>query len=219
VASYLLPVVQVPPRGLWQQRGTATWAVAETWIGQPFAPVTERSLDDLVLRYLAAFGPASVRDVQQWSGLSRLREVTDRLGDRGGRLRRFRDEDGRELLDLPDAPRPDPETPAPPRFLPEYDNLLLSHDDRRRVNPDGRRVPLPPGNGGSGGMLLVDGVYRADWKITRSRDGDEATLAVEPFTGLNAADRTAIADEGQKLLDFVAPGATPTLDLQLDVDL
>ncbi|HEV7760782.1 MAG TPA: winged helix DNA-binding domain-containing protein [Acidimicrobiales bacterium] len=219
VASYLLPVVQIPPRGLWQQRGTATWAVAETWIGQPFAPVTERSLDDLVLRYLAAFGPASVRDVQQWSGLSRLREVTDRLGDRGGRLRRFRDEDGRELLDLPDAPRPDPETPAPPRFLPEYDNLLLSHDDRRRVNPDGRRVPLPPGNGGSGGMLLVDGVYRADWKITRSRDGDEATLAVEPFTGLNAADRTAIADEGQKLLDFVAPGATPTLDLQLDVDL
>jgi hypothetical protein len=216
VASYLLPLVQIPPRGLWQQRGTATWAVAETWMGQPFAPLTERSsddaLDDLVLRYLAAFGPASVMDVQQWSGLSRLREVTDRLGDRR-ELRRFRDEDGRELVDLPDAPRPDPDTPAPPRFLPEYDNLLLSHDDRRRVNPDGRRVPLPPGNGGTGGMLLVDGLYRADWKITRSRDGDEATLAVAPFAELTPADRRAVADEGHELLGFVVPGAARTLDL------
>jgi hypothetical protein len=214
VVAYLLPLVQIPPRGLWQQRGPATWAVAETWIGRPFATdqSTADALDDLVLRYVASFGPASVMDVQQWSGLSRLRGVTDRLGDRR-ELRRFRDEDGRELLDLPDAPRPDPDTPAPPRFLPEYDNLLLSHDDRRRVNPDGRRVPLPPGNGGTGGMLLVDGVYRADWRLTRSRDGDEATLAVEPFAELTAADRTALAHEGHELVGFVAPGAAPTLEL------
>jgi hypothetical protein len=112
-----------------------------------------------------------------WSGLTRLREVADRLLA-AGRLRRFRDEDGRELLDLPDAPRPHADTPAPPRFLPEYDNLLLSHADRRRVNPERRRVPLPPGNGGTMGTYLVDGVWAGTWRLVR---GDAIALVLEPF--------------------------------------
>src|SRR2546423_13862167 len=144
-----------------------------TWLGAPRD--VEPTDDDLVLRYLGAFGPATVRDAQTWSGLTRLREVVERLRPK---LRAFRDEQGVELLDLPDAPRPEPDTPAPPRFLPEYDNLLLSHADRSRVIPDGRPVPLPPGNGGNVGTLLVDGLFRATWAISRANG--TATLAVAP---------------------------------------
>lgn len=113
-------------------------------------------LVQLLTRYLGAFGPATVRDAQVWCGLGGLQEIADDLGD----LRRFLDDTGRELLDLPDAPRPDPATPAPPRFLPEYDNLLFSHADRARVVPDNRPVPLLPGNGGNAGTLLVDGTFQ-----------------------------------------------------------
>ena len=152
-------------------------------------------LEQLVVRYLAAFGPASVADMQTWSGLTRLREVADRLGSR---LRAFTGPNGASLLDLPDAPRPDPDVAAPPRFLPEYDNLLLSHAERSRVIPHRRPVPLPPGHGAAGGTLLVDGRWQADWKI--SRDG----LEIRPFSPLSAADRDAVAAEGERLLGFAA---------------
>ena len=126
---------------------------------------TSAALDEMVLRYLAAFGPTSVMDVQAWSGLTRLKEVTDRLGDR---VRRFRNEAGRELLDLPDAPRPDPDTPAPVRFLPDYDNVVLSHADRSRiVDDDVKRVQrvdqvLP-------GTVLVDGRVAAMWSVDQAK--------------------------------------------------
>jgi hypothetical protein len=158
-------------------------------------------VDEMLLRYLGAFGPASVLDAQMWCGLTRLGEVAERLGPR---LRRFRDENGRQLLDLPDAPRPDPDTPAPPRFLPEYDNLLLSHADRSRVVVDGRTVPLYPGNGGVRGELLVDGFWRANWAI--SRDGTGATLTIEPFRPLSKRDSAAVTREGLRLLAFAAAG-------------
>ena len=161
-----------------------------------------------MLRYLAAFGPASVNDVQTWSGLTRLREVAERL--RPG-LRVFRDGSGRELLDLPDAPRPDPGTPAPPRFLPEYDNLLLSHADRTRVIPHERPVPLPPGNGAAQGTLLVDGLWNATWKITRDKRG--AVLHIHPFIPFSAADVAAITAEAERLLAFCAPGLPPDIRL------
>jgi Winged helix DNA-binding domain len=212
-ATHLLQLVQVPPRGIWGESGQASWFLAAAWLDGLSPPVlTEReATEQLVLRYLAAFGPASVNDIQAWSGLSRLRAVTDRLG---GRLRTFTGPDGGALLDLPDAPRPEPEDPedprapgagAPPRFLPEYDNLLLSFADRTRVIPHDRPVPLPPGQGGTTGTLLVRGWWLANWKITKGRD--RAVLEVRPFVMISGAVRDAIADEGSRLLAFAAPAA------------
>jgi Winged helix DNA-binding domain len=200
-ATHLLHLVQVPPRGLWGSGGQATWFLGAAWLDgldvSPLDPARpENAREQLVLRYLAAYGPASVADIQAWSGLSRLREVTERLSTR---LRTFTGPDGAPLLDLPDAPRPGPDVPAPPRFLPEYDNLLLSYAERSRVIPHRRPVPLPPGNGATGGTLLVDGLWRADWKITKG------TLEIQPHDRLSAADSAAIAAEGERLLDFAAP--------------
>jgi DNA glycosylase AlkZ-like len=193
-ATYHIALCQVPPRGLWGRNGPAAWAPVESWLGAPLRSVP---VDALVLRYLGAFGPASVADVQVWSGLTRLREVTERLP-----LRMFRGEDGQALYDLPDAPRPPGETPAPPRFLPAYDNLLLSHADRTRVIPGNRPVPLPPGNGATAGTFLVDGRWQGTWQIR-----DQA-LRIQPFTTLRRDDRDALLTEAAKLGAFLAPKAT-----------
>lgn len=198
--TYLLPVVQVPPRGVWRAGGQARWTTAEAWLRRGLD--ANASIEHLVVRYLAAYGPATVMDIQAWSGLTRLGEVVDGL--RASQLRTFLDQDGRELFDLPDAPRPDPDTPAPPRFLPEYDNLLLSHADRARVITGGERVPLQPGMGGRYGTLLVGGCFRGTWQIERERE--RAVLQIEPFEPLS--DRDAIADEGARLLAFAAADAT-----------
>jgi hypothetical protein len=196
--TYLVPVVQVPPRGLWDSSGAARWSLAETWLAG--APGAAGSREAVILRYLAAFGPATVRDIQTWSGLTRLAEVVDRVRRQ---LRTFRDERGAELFDLPNAPRPDPDTPVPPRFLPEYENLLLSHADRSRFLPGGERVPLPPGLGARSGTLLVDGFVRATWSIRRR--GATAILQIEPFGRLT--NREAIREEGARLLGFAAADA------------
>jgi Winged helix DNA-binding domain len=145
---------------------------------------------------LAAFGPASVRDAQTWSGLTRLREVTDRLGPR---LRTFRDERGTELFDLPDAPLPDPEMPVPPRFLPEYDNALLSHADRNRIIADEHRTLVF-----TRGSVLVDGFAEGTWRIARASGA--ATLWITPFSRIPSRDRAAVAAEGARLLAFAAAG-------------
>jgi hypothetical protein len=197
---YLLPLVQVPPRGLWGRSGQPTWAQVVTWVGQPLGAGI--ALDDLVLRYLAAFGPATVNDIQAWCWLTRLRLVVDGLRPR---LHTFRDEQGHELFDLPDAPRPDPTTPAPVRFLPEYDNVLLSHADRTRIMRLEQRPPLPAGNGGIFGSVLVDGVFAGTWKIARQQGG--ATLRITPVAPLAPADRDAVAEEGARLLTFAASEA------------
>src|SRR3989440_1478791 len=173
--NVLVPVVQVPPRGIWGASGPAALAPLESWLGAPVDP--KPSVDALLLRYLGAFGPATVKDAQMWSGLTRLREVADRLRPR---LRTFRDESGAELFDLPDAPRPDEETPAPPRFLPEFDNLILAHADRTRVLADEHR-PLVLGakNLRIPGTFLVDGFVAGTWRVERKKDA--ATLTLTPF--------------------------------------
>jgi hypothetical protein len=202
-ATHLLPVVQVPPRGIWGKTGQVTVTLIQDWLASPPAMPADAA-ERLVLRYLAAFGPATVNDIQTWSGLTRLREITERIA---GQLRTFGGPGGEELLDLPDAPRPDPDTPAPPRFLPEYDNLLLSHADRTRVIPHGRPVPLPPGNGSSQGTLLIDGQWNATWKITPS------VLHIQPFIPLSTADADAITAEGARLLGF-APESAESRDIR-----
>ena len=161
------------------------------------------SIDDLILRYLAAFGPASVNDAQTWSGLTRLRDDFVRLSPR---LITFRDENDAELFDLPDAPRPPADTPAPVRFLAEFDNALLSHADRTRIIEPGNRVHLYSKNGIVPGGVLVDGMMRALWRMSRSRD-HVSTLTIFPFGPLRQRDATAVANEGRRLLKAAAPGA------------
>ena len=207
--GFLADLVHVPPRGLWNTSGRARLSPAEMWLGHPIG--ADLAPDDVVIRYLAAFGPATTGDIRTWSRLTGLREVVERLRPR---LISFRDERGRELFDLPDAPRPDPETPAPPRFLPEYDNILLSHDDRARITGTVSGVQIPAGTGSEYGAVLRDGFLAGMWRITRQQES--ASLAIEPAGAWSPADRAAVADEGTRLLAFVA-GDTLDHDIQITV--
>jgi Winged helix DNA-binding domain len=190
-AGFLLPMVQLPPRGVWRDRRRPVLTTAEAWLDAPLAG--EPSPDDLLLRYLAAFGPATPADVRAWSGLTRAAAVVERLRPR---LRSFRDERGRELLDVPDGPLPDADTPAPVRFLPVFDNAILAHDDRSRILADGyppRIADFP--------TVLVDGFARGMWRI------DDGRLEVRLFADVTANDRAAIEAEGERLLAFAAEHA------------
>jgi len=197
----LLAVVQVPPRGVWGRSGAVTSTTAEAWLGRPL--VADPSIDDVVLRYVAAFGPATVADVTTWSGLTGLREVVERLRPR---LRAFRDERSREVFDLPEAPRPDPATPAPARFLPEYDNVLLSHADRGRFVPDGYPGALITGDRSVQGTVLHDGVLRGTWRIDREATGT-AVLWIDHALPIPKRAAAAVAAEGRRMLRFLAPDA------------
>jgi hypothetical protein len=196
----LLPMVHVPPRGVWGRSGPVALTTFEGWLGQGVEH--GGTPDVLVLRYLAAFGPAGAADAQTWSGLTRLGEVFERLRPR---LRVFRDQHGRELFDLPEAPRPEPDTPAPVRLLAEFDNLTLSHADRTRVIADEHRRWIASRNGMVPGMVLLDGSVQGVWKVTRRRG--TATLRVEPFGRLSKRARSAVSEEAAALLGFVAADA------------
>jgi winged helix DNA-binding protein len=198
----LLPLVQVPPRGVWGRAAQVASTTAESWLCRPLA--AEPSIDAVVLRYLAAFGPAAVADVATWSRLTGLRAVIERLRPR---LIVFRDERGRELFDLPDAPRPDPDTPAPPRFLPEYDNVLLSHDDRSRFVREEDRAALGAAAGVGRGWVLLDGTLRGAWSLERDRAAGAATLVVHHAGRLRGRSADALASEGRRLLRLVATDA------------
>ena len=207
--AYLLPLVQATPRGLWGKTGQARWALSEDWLGgQQFSSA---SLEEVVMRYLGAFGPATVMDIQTWCGLTRLREVTERLRPK---LRVFRDEGGRELFDLPDAPRPDPDTESPPRFLPQYDNVFLSHADRARISSEefGKLMwaawmrsksatfrPL------TSSMFMVGGFLAGAWRIDKGRGA--AMLSLQPVGRLSRRDQSELTEEGIELLRLLAPDA------------
>ncbi len=186
-------LVQPPPRGLLGQGGAPRHTSVERWLGRPVD--TDASPDRLVLRYLAAFGPASVPDAQAWSGLTRLREVVERNRHR---LRVFRDGGGTELFDLADAPRPDPDVEAPVRFVPEYDNLLLSHADRTRVIAPEHRQRIF-----TRGAVLVDGVATGAWRVDRARG--RTVVEIEAFRRLSGTERAELEAEAGLLGSFVAP--------------
>jgi Winged helix DNA-binding domain len=191
--TYLVPVAQVPPRGVWKQSGAAAWAAYE--IRPDATPATE-----VVIRYLRAFGPASAADFSAWSGIAAPSALFDRLSPQ---LRRYLDQRGRELFDVEDGLLPDEDTPARPRFLPEYDNALFSHADRARILVGGRVPPLPPGNGARRGTVLVDGFMQAEWQVTTERDA--AVLRLAPYRPLTGEERAETAFEGEALLRFLLP--------------
>ena len=195
-----LALVQVPPRGLWRRSAQVTTTTAEAWLGRSLS--RRASLDEVVLRYLGAFGPATVADVSTWCRLTGMRQVIERLRPR---LRVFRDEAGRELFDLPDAPRPEPDTRAPTRFLPEYDNVLLSHADRSRFVTRAARDGAAGELGRVRGTVLHDGMVSAVWRDETTDAG--VTLFVTPVVRLTRRATASIEAEGRRLARFLGDGA------------
>jgi hypothetical protein len=197
-----VPLVQVPPRAVWGRSGQSLHTSAEHWLGAAAAAdPASPTLAGLVTRYLAAFGPATARDVTAWSGLTGLRAVMDELRPS---LVTFRDEQGAELFDLPSAPRPDGDVPAPVRLAAEFDNLLLSHADRSRVVHPDHLQRFYTINGIFPGSVLIDGFVAGMWRLARAKHA--ATLTIELFGSARARGR--VRREAERMLAFCAPGAT-----------
>jgi hypothetical protein len=198
-----LPLVQVPvgSEAPWSFPANCSFALADEWLGRPLPRPKDDRPDALVLRYLAGYGPSSVADAQAWSGLPKLGDTFERLRKR---LRVFRGEKGRELFDLPDAPRPKADVPAPVRFVPDYDNVIATRADERFVaKKDRPRIFLSALR--IAATVLVDGFVVATWKIERKKT--TATLVVAPFAPLSANARKELAAEGEALLRFAEPDA------------
>ncbi len=197
-----LPLVQVPISGGWSYSGKPEFTLAESWLGKKISP--KEGLKELARRYLAAFGPASANDMQTWSGfkLPVMKEVLESLRSE---LQTYRDEGKRELFDLKSNSLPDADTEAPIRFLPEFDNILLSHNKRHRIVADEHRsrVYLPALRVAA--TFLVDGFVSGAWKVEKTKTS--ATLMLEPFGKLSKKDQSALAEEGERLIRFVEPAA------------
>ena len=196
-AIWLVPMLQVPPRGVWGKKLQTTFAPIDSFLGRPLAADDDPA--EAVLRYLRAFGPAAPKDVRTWSYKTGLREVIDRLRPD---LVAYRDENGTELLDVPDGLFPEPDTPAPPRFLPEFDNALLSHDDRARI------IPPPSGQPWWRGSILVDGFVAGTWRLERDKEYTDTTttLRLLPHGSWKAGDRREVLAEAERLLAFASDG-------------
>lgn len=194
-----LPLVHLPPAGNWNSHQSAQLQPIGHWLGESAADVAAATQDDLLLRYLAAFGPATLADAGAWSGLTGWKAVAERLRPQ---LRVFTGAQGQELFDLPRAPRPDPDTPAPPRLVAEWDNLLLSHVDRSRVMSEAHRARVFTVNGIVRGTVLLDGFVAGVWKIERAKHA--ATVVLEPFARWSRADRLGVQEEAMRLLAFAS---------------
>ncbi|HEU5388689.1 MAG TPA: winged helix DNA-binding domain-containing protein [Streptosporangiaceae bacterium] len=211
-----VPLVQLPPRAVWGRAGQSVHTSAEHWLGQPGPPQASTAqastaqarpaeLAKLVTRYLGAFGPATVRDVQAWSGLTGLKAVLEQLRPA---VVTFRDEQGAELFDLPTAPRPGEDAPAPPRLVAEFDNLILSHAERSRVIGPGATKKIYTANGIIPGTVLIDGFVAGMWRLDRRRDAAAVTIELFGREGPpgSGAERDALAAEAGRVLAFGAPG-------------
>ncbi|GAA4903239.1 uncharacterized protein YcaQ [Stackebrandtia albiflava] len=194
----LIPLVQVPPRGVWGEGGGLRYAWAAQWLDRP--EESEPPATELLLRYLAAFGPASVADFQRWSSLTRTRELFTRLGDR---LTVYRDPDGRELFDVAGTALPDPDTPVPVTLVGPFDNLLLSHADKSRVMGKAEEKRAFGPNAVIRGTYLVDGRVAGAWRADRSRD--LTRLWVEPFAELTSGGTDELVARLEELARFAAP--------------
>lgn len=191
-----LPLVQIPPSGTWGVGTRATYTTAESWLGAPASASTEPGA--LFRRYLAAFGPATVMDFQTWTGMTRLKTpLAPALQD----LATYQDEGGKTLYDLPDLPIAAAEAPAPVRFLPEYDNILIAHKDRRRILPEAQRKKVFVSAGRVLGSVLIDGFVGAIWKSQREKT--KAILLVSLFEKQTDEILGAIEAEGMALLRFI----------------
>lgn len=195
-----LPLVQVPVAKQWSYPGNPQFALAEEWLNQPIPD--EVDMRGLTLRYLAAFGPARVTDMQTWSGLGKLKENFEPLRSE---LVTYRDEQGVELFDLPGIELPSIDTPAPVRFLPEFDNVLLSHSNRTRVVADAYRSKVYLPGLRVAPTFLVDGFVSGVWKVEKAKG--TATLTLSPFAPLDKATQNALTEEGERLVRFVEPDA------------
>ena len=200
--SAWIDLVRAPPSGTWERRRADLYALAEDWLGPP--DVThELSVELLLRRYLGGFGPARLADVASWAGLpvGELQPVAERV-----RLRRFRDEEGRELLDLARAPLPGGEAPAPVRFLPTWDATLLAHARRTQILPERfRSLVFDTKTPHSTPTFLVDGAVAGTWDVERSRK--EATITLEPFERLPAGARRELREEAERLVRVMEPDA------------
>ncbi|MBU8915926.1 winged helix DNA-binding domain-containing protein [Bacillus sp. FJAT-29953] len=197
VIRTFVPLVQLPPRGLWGMSGQAIHTSSEAWLGNlPFLNLT---INDLILRYLAVFGPATIQDIQVWSGLTKLKEKVEQLRPQ---LTIFHDDQGNELFDIPDAPRPDQNILPPPRFLGGFDNILLSYADRKRIIEDEYRNKVFTKNGIIKPTILIDGFVSGTWKVQKEKGS--LRLMIELFKKLPSEELKALTKEGTQLLDFIA---------------
>ncbi len=197
-----IPLVVVPEGGAWAYPGNPKFTLAETWLDQPIPQID--TLRELVFRYLAAFGPATISDMQTWSGFSKLKDLFEALRPE---LVTYKEEGGRaEYFDLPDQSIPDADTPAPLRFLPEFDNLLLSHAKRTRIINDQYRDRIfGSGNLRISATILVDGFVAGLWTVESAKKA--AALVIDPFAPLAPADREALTEEGERLIRMIDPEA------------
>lgn len=193
-----LPLAIVPGDDRWGFPRVPRFTLADAWLGTAVPADGEPA--ELVRRHLAAFGPATAADLQAWSYVRGLGPVLEGLRDE---LIVLVDEDGRELFDLPDAPRPDPDTPAPPRLLGDFDSVLLAHDDRERVIAAAHRPLVATKNLRTKATFLLDGVVAGLWEAKATRR--KATLTLRPFGRVRKRDLAALTDEGEALLAFLEP--------------
>lgn len=207
LVAALIPMAQLPPRGLWRTRAGVRNLPLAAWLGRDPDPLPADGSDPagraLVRRYLAAYGPAASADLRAWCGLAGLPAAIRAVREE---LVSFRDERGRELLDLPDAPRPDPDTPAPVRFLPAFDNAILGYHDRTRIIDDAHRGLSVAGDR----AVLVDGRVSATWTLATTPL--DTTLRITPLRPLSRRERAGITDEARSLAAFLTcpdPAADP----------